>query len=62
MVFLVGSVAFLSGLYKKTGVFLLGSNYINPEDNYGHLIDFASQISKPSYFNVHDLDDFMMHR
>jgi len=41
---------------------LVGSNYINPEDNYGHLIDFASQIPKPSYFNVHDLDDFMMHR
>jgi len=28
---------------------------MNPEDNYGRLIDFLSQISKLSYFNVLDL-------
>jgi len=39
----------------------IGSNYINTEDNYGRLIDFLSQISKLSYFNVLDLADFMMH-
>jgi len=27
---------------------------------YGRLIDFLSQISKLSYFNVLDLADFMM--
>jgi len=39
---------------------MVGSNYINPEDNYGPLIDFLSQISNLSYFNVLDLADFMM--
>jgi len=41
--------------------FLVGSNYINTEDNYERLIDFLSQISKLSNFNVLDLADFMMH-
>jgi len=50
------------GFLKKTGVFLVGSNYINPEDNYGCLIDFLSQISKLFYFNLLHLADFMMHR
>jgi len=37
---------------------------MNPIDNYGRLLDFLSQISKRSYFNVGllDLADFMMHR
>jgi len=30
--------------FLKTGVFLVGSNYINTEDNHGRLIDFLSQI------------------
>jgi len=34
--------------------------YMNPEDNYGRLIDFLSQISKLSYFNALDVADFMM--
>jgi len=29
---------------KKTGGFLVGSNYIKPKDNYGHLTEFLSQI------------------
>jgi len=41
-------------------VFLFGSNHINTEDNYGRLIDFLSQISKLSYFNVFVLVDFTM--
>jgi len=55
-----------SGLYqvgfqKKTpGGFLVGLNYINPEDNYGPF-DFLSQISKLSYFNVLGLADFMLY-
>jgi len=40
---------------------LVGSNYIKPEDNYGCLIDFLSQISKLSYFDLLDLADFIMH-
>jgi len=50
------------GFLKKTGVFLVWSNYINPEDNYGCLIDFLSQISNLFYFNLLDLADFMKHR
>jgi len=50
------------GLFeKKTSVFMIGSNYINPEDIYGCLIDFLTQIKKLSYFNLLDLADFMMH-
>jgi len=45
----------------KNRFFLIGSNYVSPKDNYGRLIDFVSHISKLSYFNVHDLADFMMH-
>jgi len=41
--------------------FLVGSYYINTEDNYERLIDFLSQISKLFNFNVLDLADFMMH-
>jgi len=50
------------GFLKLTRVlfFLVGSNYIDREDNYGSLIDFLCQISKLSYFNVLDLTDFMM--
>jgi len=33
----------------------------NTEDNYGRLIDFLSQISKLSSFNMPDLADFQMH-
>jgi len=46
--FLGGFIVFLNGLFKETGVFLVGSNYINTEDNYGRLIEFLSQISKLS--------------
>jgi len=46
--FLVGFIVFLSGFYKKLVVFLVESNYINTEDNYGRLIEFLSQISKLS--------------
>ena len=42
-------------------IFLVGSNYINTEDNYERLINFLCQISKLSNFNVLDLADFMMH-
>jgi len=35
------SFIFLVGL-KKPGVFLVRSNYMNPEDYYGRLIDFLS--------------------
>jgi len=31
------------------------------KDNYGGLIDFLIQILKPSYFNLLDLADFLMH-
>jgi len=30
-------------------------------DNYERLIDFLSQISKQSYFNLLDLAEFLMH-
>jgi len=49
--------------FKNTWVFfLVGSNYINSEDNYGRLIDFLSQMSKLSNFNVLDLADFMTYQ
>ena len=41
-------------------IFLVGSNYINAEDNYERFIDFLSQISKLSNFNVLDFADFMI--
>ena len=41
-------------VFQTTGVYLVGSYCINPEDNYGRLIYFASQISKPTYLDVHD--------
>jgi len=47
--------------FSKRGIFLVGSYYINTEDNYEGLIDFLSQISKLFNFNVLDLADFMMH-
>jgi len=57
---------FLGGLFQKNPgwIFLVRSNYMNPIDNYGRLLDFLSQISERSYFNVGllDLADFMMHR
>jgi len=50
------------GFFKNTRVvFLVGPNYINPEDNYGPLIDFLSQIAKLFYFNVIGLADFKMY-
>jgi len=57
----VGFIDFLSGFFKKTGVFLFGSNHINTENSYRRLIDFQSHISKLYYFNVLDLADFIMH-
>jgi len=50
----VGFIVFFSG------VFFGWSDYINPENNYGCLIDFRNQISKLSYFNSLDLADFMI--
>jgi len=47
--------------FLKRVIFLVGSYYINTEDNYARLIDFLSQISKLFNFNVLDLADFMMH-
>jgi len=47
--FLVGFVVFLSEFFKKIGVFVVGSNYINTDDNYGCLLEFLSQTSKLSY-------------
>jgi len=43
--FLVGFIVFFkwATLKKNECVFLVGSNYINTEDNYGRLIDFLSQ-------------------
>jgi len=38
---LVGFIDFLVGFFK-TGDFLVGSNYINIEDNYERLFDFLS--------------------
>jgi len=43
------SCFFLNGLFQKLVAFLVGSNNINTEDNYGRLIEFLSQISKLSY-------------
>ena len=51
---------FQAGFLKRVN-FLVGSYYINTEDNYERLIDFLSQISKLFNFNVLDLADFMMH-
>ena len=60
--YLAGFIVFLSGFFEIKSIFLVGSNYINHGDNYGCLIDFLSQISKLSYFNLLDLADFVMHR
>jgi len=57
----VDFIVCLRKLSKKSGDFLIGSNYIHTEDNYGCLIEFLSQISKLSNLNVLDLADFMMH-
>jgi len=42
-------VFFKWAFLKKTGVFVVESNYIKPKDHYGYLIDFLSQISKLFY-------------
>ena len=39
---------------------MIGFNYINSRDNYRHLIDFVSQMSKLSHLNLLDLTNFMM--
>ena len=57
----MGFIAFLEVGFLKWVIFLVGSSYINTEDNYERLIDFLNQISKLSYFNVLDLAAFMMH-
>jgi len=47
--FLLGFIVFFKwASQKKLVVFLVGSNYINTEDNYGRLTEFLSQISKRS--------------
>jgi len=45
---------------KKRVLFMIGFNYINSRDNYRHLIDFVSQMSKLSHLNLLDLTNFMM--
>ena len=57
----MGFIAFLEVAFLKWVIFLVGSNYINTEDGYERLIDFLSQLSKLSYFNVLDLAAFTMH-
>jgi len=52
---------FLSGFFKKTSDFIGWVKLHNTEDNYGRLIDFLSQISKLSNFNMLDLAGFKMH-
>jgi len=42
---LVGLIVLFKWALKKRVMFLVGSNYINTEDNYGCLIEFLSQIS-----------------
>jgi len=49
----------LRGLLKK-GVIYFGWVQLR-EGNYGRLIDFLSQISKLSNFNLFDFADFTMH-
>ena len=62
MGFLVGFIAFSKWAFKtKTSDFFGWFQLYNTEDNYGRLIDFLSQISKLSNFNMLDLADFMMH-
>jgi len=58
--FLVGFIVCFEWAFKKR-MFFGWSNYMNSDDNYGRLVDFLSQISKLSYFNVLHLADFMMH-
>jgi len=57
----VGFVVFLARFSKEMAVFLVGFNYNNTEGNHGCLIHVLSQTSKPPYFNVLHLADFMMH-
>jgi len=59
--FLVGFCAFLGGLLNKMSDSFGWVKLHNTENNYGRLIDFLSQISKLSNFNMLDLADFMMH-
>jgi len=54
-------VFFKLDFHKTPGCFFSLSKYINREADYGRFIDFVSQISKLSCFDVHDLADFMMH-
>jgi len=58
--YLVGFIVCFKWALKKR-VFFCWSNHMNSEDNFERLVDFLSQISKLSYFNVLDLADFMMH-
>ena len=58
----MGFIAFLSGLSKQKRMIFFGWVQLhNTEDNNGRLIDFLSQFSKLSNFNMLDLVDFMMH-
>ena len=52
---------FLGGLLNKMSDFFGWVKLHNTENSYGRLIDFLSQISKLSNFNMLDLADFMMH-
>jgi len=55
-----GFYCFFKWPLKKNVFFLVRSKYMNTEDNYARLIDFLSQISKLSYFNLFDLADFII--
>jgi len=59
---IIGGFYFFKWAFQKTtgSDCLVASNQINTEHNYGLLLDFLSQISKLSYFNMLDLADFMM--
>jgi len=60
--FLVGFTDFFSVFFiKPEWYFLVGSNYIKPEDNHGRVTDFLSLISIFSYLKLVDIADFMMH-
>ena len=61
MELLVGFIIFITWLLKKGVIYFGWGQCINTEGKYGCLIDFLSQISKLSNFNMLDLAYLMMH-
>ena len=57
----MGFTAFLKWALKITSDFFGWVKLHNTEDDYGVLVDFLSQISKLSKFNMLHLADFVMH-